>query len=34
MTTYPTVVEPFAGAASYAWWYGHGRDLVLAELFR
>lgn len=29
--TYKTIVEPFAGAANYAWWHGAGRDVVIAD---
>lgn len=28
---YQTIVEPFAGAASYSLWHGRGRDIILAD---
>lgn len=28
---YSTIVEPFAGAANYAWWHAYGRDVILAD---
>lgn len=28
---YSTIVEPFAGAANYAWWHAYGRDVIIAD---